>query len=134
MASGSVRIALECETTSSSSSGGAKLLEEPRWRTYCNGRKCGYAHAREYYRGGGECEEWRIVKAALEPITIGAGVLPAAPAKGNGASGSEGELMYMRAKFERVSGSRDSEAFYMINIASEGNIGIGGDEGYMEEV
>jgi uncharacterized protein (TIGR01570 family) len=29
--------------------------------------------------------------------------------------------MYMRAKFERVVGSRDSEAFYMIN--PDGNAG-----------
>ena len=44
---------------------------------------------------------------------MGAGVLPGT---GNGAAdGSEGELMYMRAKFERVVSSKDSEAFYMMN-------------------
>lgn len=51
---------------------------------------------------------------------MGAGVLPAAAAAGNGTCGSEGELMYMRAKFERVVGSRDSEAFYMMNPDGNG--------------
>ena len=63
---------------------------------------------------------------------MGAGVLPkggisgAGPGPGPGAaaddddesgggSGSDGELMYMRARFERVVGSKDSEAFYMMN-------------------
>lgn len=47
---------------------------------------------------------------------MGAGVLPGNEAE----SGSDGELMYMRAKFERVVGSRDSEAFYMMNPDSNG--------------
>ncbi|KAG2707945.1 hypothetical protein I3843_05G153400 [Carya illinoinensis] len=102
MASGLVRIALECEKKTDKK--GKKLLEEPLWRTYCNGKKCGYAMRRE-------CgpEEWKVLKA-VEPISMGAGVLP-----GNGGAGSEGELMYMRARYERVVGSRDSEAFYMMN-------------------
>ncbi|PIA63461.1 hypothetical protein AQUCO_00201064v1 [Aquilegia coerulea] len=107
MASGLVRIALECDKKVEKK--GMKLLEEPLWRTYCNGKKCGYAMRRE-------CgpEELKVLKA-LEPISMGAGVLP-----GKGVGGSEGELMYMRAKFERVVGSRDSEAFYMMNPDSTG--------------
>ncbi|GAV73300.1 DUF617 domain-containing protein [Cephalotus follicularis] len=102
MASGLVRIALECGKKEKK---GVKLLQEPLWKTYCNGKKCGYAMKREC-----GADEWKVLKA-LEPISMGAGVLP-----GNGAAGSEGgELMYMRAKFERVVGSRDSEAFYMMN-------------------
>lgn len=119
MASGLVRIALECENKKAKNNnkkGSVKLLEEPLWRTYCNGRKCGYAKRLEC----GE-EEWKILKA-VEPISMGAGVLPmpfsssssSSNSGGNGA-GSEGELMYMRAKYERVVGSKDSEAFYMIN-------------------
>ncbi|XWS69832.1 hypothetical protein CRYUN_Cryun04dG0212200 [Craigia yunnanensis] len=105
MASGLVRIALECEKKIGKK--GVKLLEEPVWRTYCNGKKCGFAMRRE-------CgpEEWKVFKA-VEPISMGAGVLPG-NCNGNGA-GSEGELMYMRARFERVVGSKDSEAFYMMN-------------------
>ncbi|XP_057447940.1 protein MIZU-KUSSEI 1 [Lotus japonicus] len=118
MASGLVRIALECEKkpgTGTGSKKGVKLLEEPLWRTYCNGRKCGYANRRE-------CgpEEWKILKA-VEPISMGAGVLPV-PENGNGAGGSEseGEIMYMRARYERVVGSKDSEAFYMMNPDGSG--------------
>lgn len=104
MASGLVRIALECDKKMVKKN--VKLLEEPLWRTYCNGKKCGYALRRE-------CgpEVLKVLKA-VEPISMGAGVLP-----GNG---SEGELMYMRAKFERVVGSKDSEAFYMMNPDGSG--------------
>ncbi|KAF6169000.1 hypothetical protein GIB67_038497 [Kingdonia uniflora] len=106
MASGLVRIALECDKKCDKK--GVKLLEESLWRTYCNGKKCGFAMRRE-------CgpEESKVLKA-VEPISMGAGVLP-----GKGV-GSEGELMYMRAKFERVVGSRDSEAFYMMNPDGNG--------------
>ena len=44
---------------------------------------------------------------------MGAGVLP-------NSDGSDGEVMYMRARFERIVGSRDSEAFYMMNPDSNG--------------
>lgn len=108
MASGLVRIALECEKRVQKK--GFKLIEEPMWRTYCNGKKCGYAMKRE-------CgpEEWKVLNA-IGPISMGAGVLPG---PGNGAE-SDGELMYMRAKFERVVGSKDSEAFYMMNPDGNG--------------
>ncbi|KAJ9708087.1 hypothetical protein PVL29_000244 [Vitis rotundifolia] len=108
MASGLVRIALECDKKVDMKKG-TRLLEEPLWRTYCNGKKCGYAMKREC-----GAEEWKVLKA-VEPISMGAGVLP-----GNGETESEGELMYMRAKFERVVGSKDSEAFYMMNPDSTG--------------
>ncbi|KAK9288731.1 hypothetical protein L1049_017195 [Liquidambar formosana] len=111
MASGLVRIALECdkEDEKREDKKAVRLLEESLWRTYCNGKKCGFATRRE-------CgpKEWKILKA-VEPISMGAGVLP-----GNETEGSDGELMYMRAKFERIVGSRDSEAFYMMNPDSNG--------------
>ncbi|KAI3452974.1 hypothetical protein Pfo_009637 [Paulownia fortunei] len=108
MASGLVRIALECEKKTEKK--GFKLLEEPIWRTYCNGKKCGYAMRRD-------CgpEEWKVLNA-IGPISMGAGVLPGS---GNGTE-SDGEMMYMRAKFERVVGSKDSEAFYMMNPDGNG--------------
>ncbi|KAL6351181.1 hypothetical protein AAG906_031767 [Vitis piasezkii] len=90
MASGLVRIALECDKKVEMKKG-TRLLEEPLWRTYCNGKKCGYGMKREC-----GAEEWKVLKT-VEPISMGAG------------------LMYMRAKFERVVGSKDSEAFYMMN-------------------
>ncbi|XP_050377496.1 protein MIZU-KUSSEI 1 [Argentina anserina] len=122
MASGLVRIALECDKekeekkteesksmkSKSGTSAAVRLLEEPVWRTYCNGKKSGFASRRE-------CgpKEWKVLKA-VEPISMGAGVLP------TGDEGEADELMYMRAKFERVVGSRDSEAFYMMNPDSNG--------------
>ncbi|XP_057522430.1 protein MIZU-KUSSEI 1-like [Amaranthus tricolor] len=102
MASGLVRVALECDKKWDKK--GMKLLEEPLWRAYCNGKKCGYALCRD-------CgpHEWRVLQS-LGPITMGAGVLPGGADDGNGVQ-FEGELMYMRAKFERIVGSEDSEAF-----------------------
>ncbi|KAI3699152.1 hypothetical protein L2E82_43224 [Cichorium intybus] len=106
MASGLVRIALECDKKTQKKC--FKLLEEPLWRTYCNGKKCGYAMRRD-------CgpDEWKVFNS-VGPITMGAGVLP------EGGGGGEGELMYMRARFERIVGSKDSEAFYMMNPDSNG--------------
>ncbi|KAF4386343.1 hypothetical protein F8388_019970 [Cannabis sativa] len=132
MASGLVRIALECDKEKEREDeklkrGGVRLLEENVWRTYCNGKKCGFATRRD-------CgpKDWKILKA-VEPISMGAGVLPGLGlveennnSSDNKASGSDngggdgGELMYMRAKFERIVGSRDSEAFYMMNPDSNG--------------
>ncbi|CAH9095703.1 unnamed protein product [Cuscuta epithymum] len=118
MASGLVRIALECdkeEKTMRGAGAGKPLLEEPVWRTYCNGKKCGFAARRET----GE-KEWEVLKA-VEPISMGAGVLPNNSNSDNkGGEGGGGEIMYMRAKFERVVGSRDSEALYMMNPDSHG--------------
>ncbi|KAI3714413.1 hypothetical protein L1987_73015 [Smallanthus sonchifolius] len=108
LASGQVRIALECDKKSEKKKKGFKLLDEPLWRTYCNGKKCGYAMRRD-------CgpDEWKIFNS-VGPISMGAGVLP------EGGGGGEGELMYMRARFERILGSKDSEAFYMMNPDSNG--------------
>ncbi|XAR65370.1 hypothetical protein NMG60_11009469 [Bertholletia excelsa] len=105
MASGLARIALECEKIGEKKK---RLLEEPVWRTYCNGKKCGYGSRRE-------CgpEEWKVL-AAVGPVTMGAGVLP------SGSGGSDEDIMYMRGKFERVVGSKDSEAFYMMNPDGHG--------------
>uniref|UniRef100_A0A7N0V7Y3 Protein MIZU-KUSSEI 1 n=1 Tax=Kalanchoe fedtschenkoi TaxID=63787 RepID=A0A7N0V7Y3_KALFE len=127
MASGLVRIALECDkrdemminganeekkSGGGGGSGSVRLLQEPMWRTYCNGKKCGFATRREC----GE-KDWKILKA-VEPISMGAGVLPGNPEGEN--SEQPDEIMYMRAKFERIVGSRDSEAFYMMNPDSNG--------------
>ncbi|GMJ04921.1 hypothetical protein HRI_004161300 [Hibiscus trionum] len=104
MASGLVRIPLECDKGSSSA---VRLLEETVWRTYCNGKKCGFAAEKDY--GTNE----RNILRALEPTSMGAGVLPATEVE-------DGEVMYMRVTIERIVGSRDSEAFYMMNPDSNG--------------
>ena len=129
MASGLVRIALECDrakaaarafpsaaaAATSGGGGGRKLVEEKVWRAYCNGKGCGYAVRREC-----GAADWRVLRA-LEAVSMGAGVIPAA------CGGGEGDVMYMRARFERVVGSRDSEAFYMMNPDSSTG-GNGGPE------
>ncbi|KAF3567730.1 hypothetical protein DY000_02011435 [Brassica cretica] len=121
MASGLVRIALECDKAKDEAKEDGdrrprRLVEEPVWRTYCNGKKCGFAARREC----GEKEK-KVLKA-LEMVSMGAGVLPETEetSGGGGGGGGGGEIMYMRAKFERIVGSRDSEAFYMMNPDSNG--------------
>ncbi|KAF8697034.1 hypothetical protein HU200_036685 [Digitaria exilis] len=119
MASGLVRIALECDRPKAAAAngggggGGRKLVEEKVWRAYCNGKGCGYAARREC-----GAADWRVLRA-LEAVSMGAGVIPAA-------CGGEGDVMYMRARFERVVGSRDSEAFYMMNPDSSSTGGGNG--------
>ncbi|KZV21714.1 Dr1 [Dorcoceras hygrometricum] len=102
MGPGLVRIAFECENRGRTSQGAGRLLDEPAWRTYCNGNKLGSATRVEC----GE-KEWKILKV-VEPISMGAGVLGKEKEE-------EEEVIYMRAKFERVVGTANSEAFYMIN-------------------
>ncbi|OUZ99803.1 Protein of unknown function DUF617 [Macleaya cordata] len=113
MASGLVRIALESETRTSRK----KLLEEYVWAVYCNGRKTGYSIRRKQ-----TSDEELHVMQLLRGVSMGAGVLPA-PGQSHHdhdqnkeiSSVMDGELTYMRGRFERVVGSKDSEAFYMIN-------------------
>ncbi|XP_055808668.1 protein MIZU-KUSSEI 1-like [Solanum dulcamara] len=112
MSSGLVRIALECEKMSRGSRQ-LRLLREPKWNMYCNGRKCGHALSRAC------TDSDRHVLRIVRNVSIGAGVIPVV---GDGRKDGEtdGELMYMRANFERVVGNRDSEAFYMMNLDGNG--------------
>ncbi|WOL19982.1 hypothetical protein Cni_G28784 [Canna indica] len=104
MASGLVKIALESETRTHR----RKLVEEHVWAVYCNGRKSGYSMRRKQVS-----DEERHVLQLLRGVSMGAGVLPGLSEKE--AAAADGEMTYMRARFERVVGSRDSESFYMIN-------------------
>lgn len=110
MGLGLVRIALECEKNTSEK---VKLIDEPIWTMYCNGRKVGYAVRRE------PTDDDLKVMQMLHAASMGAGVLPGE----GGAAGeaADGELTYMRAHFERVAGSKDSETYYMMN--PDGNSG-----------
>ena len=65
MASGMVRIALECEAAEVT----AELLEAPR-RAYCNGKKCEYANNRR--ECGGEEGLW--VLKAVDAVSVGGSV------------------------------------------------------------
>ncbi|XP_002993523.2 protein MIZU-KUSSEI 1 [Selaginella moellendorffii] len=107
MSSGLLRIALECERGGSNR---GFLFQESIWSMFCNGRKAGYAVSR--HCGASDAR----VLGLVQSVSMGAGVLP-----GENPSPSPGEeLMYMRAKFERVVGSNDSEALYMVNPNGSG--------------
>ncbi|KAL9659022.1 hypothetical protein QQ045_028189 [Rhodiola kirilowii] len=110
MSSGFVRIALECDKAASFNKTDMKrnnkLLQELEWTMYCNSRKCGIARSME-------CMDFAtFVLATVGSISVGAGVIPVVS---HGTQFDSGPLMYMRARFERAVGNRDSEAFYMLN-------------------
>ncbi|KAF6149312.1 hypothetical protein GIB67_026168 [Kingdonia uniflora] len=109
ISAGMVRIALEAEKRQEKDK--TKLLQEPIWTMYCNGRKSGYGVKRE------ASEEDLHIMELLKAVSMGAGVLPGS----SDIEGLDGELAYMRAHFERVVGSKDSETFYM--LSPEGNNG-----------
>ncbi|CAL5013009.1 unnamed protein product [Urochloa decumbens] len=119
MATGTVKLALE---SAAAARRRRPLLEEYVWAVYCNGREAGYAIRRK-----DASDDERHVLRLLRGVSMGAGVLPpppdgraAAGATPTSAAGPDGELTYMRARVERVVGSKDSEAFYMINPDATG--------------
>ncbi|ESQ27457.1 hypothetical protein EUTSA_v10019727mg [Eutrema salsugineum] len=92
MEEGYLRIALRSKSNVRSN-----ILDVPVWSMYCNGRKVGFAMRREMNEN--DVGFLRMMKS----VSVGAGVIP------------NGETLYLRAKFERVTGSSDSEAFHMVN-------------------
>lgn len=100
---GLLRVALECDRRISDRFGPHSLFEVPVWSMYCNGRKVGFAVRREMTAGDA------VVLGLMRSVSAGAGVLPVAKAEDGD------ELMYLRASFERVVGSADSESFHVIN-------------------
>lgn len=109
MSLGMVRIALECEKRADKDK--TKLMEEPLWSFFCNGKKNGYGMKRD------ATEEDLYVMELLKAVSMGAGVLPGKAE----VEGPDGEMAYLRAHFERVVGSRDSETLYM--LSPDGNNG-----------
>ncbi|KAI3767345.1 hypothetical protein L2E82_17440 [Cichorium intybus] len=103
MASDIVRLSLESETTTRKK----KVLEEFVWAVHCNGRKYGYSIRRQQMTD----DELHVMQS-LRGVSMGAGVLPGLSEKDYAV---DGELTYMRARFDRVAGSKDSESFHMIN-------------------
>ncbi|XP_054818541.1 protein MIZU-KUSSEI 1-like [Prosopis cineraria] len=102
MASDVLRIALESETRTQKKN----LLEEFVWAVYCNGRKVGYSIRRKQMS-----EDEMYVMQHIRGVSVGAGVISSPSDK----ESPDGELTYMRARFQRVVGSKDSETLYMIN-------------------
>ncbi|ESW09592.1 hypothetical protein PHAVU_009G139800 [Phaseolus vulgaris] len=118
MASGTVRLALECEKRSEKDK--TRIEEEPLWSMYCNGKKNGYGVRRE------ATDEDLYVMELLKAVSMGAGVLPSrseVEEGGDSGGGEGGELAYMRAPFEHVVGSKDSETLYMMSPDLQGNSG-----------
>ncbi|KAI3993985.1 hypothetical protein MKX01_002998 [Papaver californicum] len=111
MGSGLVRIALECDKKHPNEK--VKLLDEPLWTMFCNGKKLGYGVKRD------PSQDDLTVMQLLHAVSMGAGVLPTERSENENMT--EGEMTYMRAHFERVTGSKDSETFYMMN--PDGNSG-----------
>ncbi|MCL7049168.1 hypothetical protein MKW94_020209 [Papaver nudicaule] len=106
MQHGLLRITLECDrvrSNSQSNNSARSLFLVPVWSMYCNGRKVGFAVRRQM------TESDAAVFKLMQSVSVGAGVLPVSP------KSEEGDLMYLRASFERVIGSVDSESFHMIN-------------------
>lgn len=121
MRHGLLRIALECGRRKAGEAaaapedeerrgrrGGDALFSEPVWSMYCNGRKVGFAVRRRMTAGDA------AVLRLMRSVSVGAGVLPVAAAKSEKGDG-DGDLLYLRASFERVIGSADSESFHMID-------------------
>lgn len=106
MESGLMKLVLESESKTHRK----KLAEEYVWAVYVNGRKYGYCIRRKV----GSDEE-TYVMGVLRGVSMGAGVLPVVK-KDDERTGCEDErVTYMRGRFERVVGSKDSEALYLIN-------------------
>lgn len=107
MASDVLRIALETDTKTHKK----KLLEEFVWAVYCNGKKVGHS-----IRRMNMSDDEIHVMQLLRGVSMGAGVLPSPTEKETAAAAESGDQMtYIRARFDRVAGSKDSESFYMIN-------------------
>lgn len=107
MAHGSVKLALECLESSTPRK---KLVEEHVWAVYCNGRKAGYSFRKRESVAIADNGGWNVL-SNLMGVSAGAGVMGV---------DEEGETSYMRARVERVVGSKDSEALYTINPDNNG--------------
>ncbi|GAA0154232.1 hypothetical protein Leryth_003674 [Lithospermum erythrorhizon] len=102
-----LRIAFESETKTHKK----QLLEELVWAVYCNGRKFGYSIRRKIMS-----DDELHVMHHLRGVSMGAGYVPGPDDQSKDKSNfAYGELTYMRAKFQRVVGSKDSESLYMMN-------------------
>ncbi|CAH8357371.1 unnamed protein product [Eruca vesicaria subsp. sativa] len=98
---GVLRIALECDRRrSSSNTRVSSIFDVPVWSMYCNGRKMGSAVRRKV------TENDAVFLKMMQSVSVGAGVVPL---------DEEEQTLYLRARFERVTGSVDSESFHMMN-------------------
>ena len=121
MGSGLLRIALECHR-SDATGGRSKSV----WTASCNGRDVGHAVRRPP-------TDWeRSVLESMRAMTAGVGALPPAddqaPGRiGEGAGkeerGGAAEVLYMRATYERIVGSKDAVSYHLISPRAAGGSG-----------
>lgn len=109
MQHGLLRITLECHKHRSDGAPSLSLFAVPVWTMYCNGRRAGFAVKRQ------ATERDRAILKLVESVSTGAGVIPRKTGNGETEQGRGGEVLYMRATYERVVGSPDSESFHLIN-------------------
>ncbi|MCL7032697.1 hypothetical protein MKW94_010073 [Papaver nudicaule] len=102
------------------------LLSIPLWTMCINGRKMGFASRRR------TTNKDRLILRTMQSTTVGAGVIPSESLVSSSSTatnqqqsqeggGEDGDVMYMRANYERVIGNIDSESFHLIN--PDGNSG-----------
>ncbi|CAM0957235.1 unnamed protein product [Alopecurus aequalis] len=112
MGSGLLRIALECHR-SNATGGRSKSV----WTASCNGRDVGHAMRRPPM-------DWeRGVLESMRAMTAGVGALPPADqAPGQISVGERGdaEVLYMRATYERIVGSKDAVSYHLISPRTAG--------------
>ncbi|KAG4179130.1 hypothetical protein ERO13_A10G087250v2 [Gossypium hirsutum] len=82
----------------------------PLWTMYCNGRKVGYAVKRQPSKADTDALR------KMSSVVVGTGTI-----SGKEVDNEDDELMYLRANFQRIRGSTDSESFHLID--PEGNVG-----------
>nr|XP_043614063.1 protein MIZU-KUSSEI 1-like [Erigeron canadensis] len=103
MGKGLVRIVLECEKRPDKEK--IKIVDEPSWKVFCNGKKGGNGVKRE-----ATTDDLRIIEM-LRMVSMGAGMLPGNPE----VEGPNSDMAYVRAHFDRVVGCKDSETLYMMS-------------------
>ncbi|XP_043701885.1 protein MIZU-KUSSEI 1 [Telopea speciosissima] len=104
MQCGVLRISLKCDRLDMRT---YPLHSIPVWTMYCNGRKVGFAVRRR------ATDKDRQILKTIQSVSFGAGIIPNDPTEEEKKDG--GEVMYMRASYERVLGSSDSESFHLLN-------------------
>ncbi|KAI9164726.1 hypothetical protein LWI28_000919 [Acer negundo] len=110
MQGGVLRLALECNSTLDDHH--VSLLSMPVWTMYCNGRKVGYAIKRKISK-----TDMEVLKV-MDSVVVGAGIITT---NKNELDHEDDQVIYLRASFQRVYGSSDSESYHLID--PDGNIG-----------
>lgn len=111
---GLLRIALvECERRHDVKQENGSLFSVPLWSVFFNGRKIGFANRRVATES-----DVRVLKL-MQSVSAGAGVLPSVSAKENDQDDKlYDQRMYLRAKFERVSGSVLASGAHISRLSS----------------